>query len=53
MVFELEEGCIPSGRAKISQGETIPSLRKDYVVVFKDYFACNLRLPVVRPKKIT
>ena len=48
MVADLEkEGCIPPGRAKLSQGETVPDTGRDYAIVFKDFFACGLRLPSV------
>ena len=49
MILELEkEGYIAQGRAKLPQGETVPSLGKDYIVVFRDYFAYGPHLPVVR-----
>jgi hypothetical protein len=49
MILELEkDGWVPQGRAKLSQGETIPMPGKDYAVVFRDYFACGLHLPSVR-----
>ena len=49
MVANLEkEGCIPLGRAKLSQGEMVPDTGRDYVVVFKDFFVCGLRLPSVK-----
>ena len=49
MIAKLEkEGMFPVERAKPPQGETAPSPSKDYVVVFKDYFSCGLRLPSVK-----
>jgi len=48
MILELEkDGCIPVGRAKLPQGETVPTPGKDYAVVFKDYFSYGLCLPSV------
>jgi hypothetical protein len=49
MLAELEkEGFFPVGWAKLSQGETVAETSMDYAVVFKDYFACGLRLPLVK-----
>ena len=49
MILELEkDGCILVGRAKLPQGETVPEPGKDYVVIFKDFFACGLRLPSIK-----
>jgi hypothetical protein len=49
MLANLEkEGFFPAGRAKLPQGETVPKTGRDYAVVFKDYFACGLRLPLVK-----
>jgi hypothetical protein len=46
MILQHEkDGCIPHGQAKLSQGEIVPTPGKDHAVVFKDYFACGLRLP--------
>lgn len=48
MILELKkEGYVPQGRAKLPQGETVPTLGKDYAVVFRDYFAYGLCLPSV------
>jgi hypothetical protein len=48
MILQLEkDGYIPQGRAKLSQGETVPMPSKDYAIVFKDYFFYGLRLPSV------
>jgi hypothetical protein len=49
MILELEkDGWVPQGRAKLPQGKTVPTPGKDYAVVFRDYFACSLRLPSVQ-----
>jgi hypothetical protein len=49
IILQLKkDGCIPQGRAKLPQGETVPSPSKDYIIVFKDYFSCGLRLPSVK-----
>ena len=49
MILQLEKDeCIPQGRAKLPQGETVPEPGKDYAVVFKDFFAYGLRLPSIK-----
>jgi len=49
MILQLKKDeCIPQGRAKLPQGETVPKPGKDYAVVFKDFFAYGLRLPSVK-----
>jgi hypothetical protein len=48
MLADLEkEGCIPAGRAKLPQGETVLETGRDYAIVFKDYFSCGLRPPLL------
>jgi hypothetical protein len=49
MVLELKkDGCIPQGRAKLPQGDTVPEPGKDYAIIFKDYFSYGLHLPSVK-----
>ena len=49
MILQLKKDeCIPQGWAKLPQGETVPEPSKDYAVVFKDFFACGLRLPSIK-----
>lgn len=49
MILDLEKaGCIPTGRAKLPQGETVPKPGKDYAVVFRDFFSCSLHIPSMR-----
>jgi hypothetical protein len=50
MIRRMEkEGMFLAGRAKPPQpGETVPSPGEGYVVVFRGYFSCGLRLPSVK-----
>ena len=49
MILELEkDGCVPQGRAKLPRGEIVPTLCKDYIVFFRDYFTYGLHLPSIR-----
>lgn len=48
-IKDLEaEGCFPRGKVRPPNGETVPKLDFNKVVVFKDFFACGLRFPSVR-----
>ena len=42
-----DEGCFPTGKGRPSCGETVPQPDVDEAVVFKDFFACGLRIPPV------
>jgi hypothetical protein len=42
-----EEGCFPEGKGCLPWGETIPHPEVDEAVVFKDFFVCGLRIPLV------
>jgi len=49
MITKLEkEGMFPVDRAKPPQGKTVPSPGKDYIIVFKDYFSCEICLPFIK-----
>ena len=42
-----DEGCFPEGKGRPLRGETVPQPEVDEAVVFKDFFACGLRIPPV------
>ena len=42
-----KQGCFPEGKGRPSSGEFVPKPEKDEAFVFKDFFSCFLRLPVV------
>lgn len=49
MIAVLEkEGYVPKGKAKIPEGETVPKPGAVDAVVFKDFFACDLRFSAVQ-----
>ena len=41
------EGCFPIGKGHPPCGETVPQPEVDEAVVFKDFFAYGLRIPLV------
>lgn len=40
------EGCFPKGKGRLPRGETIPHPEVDEAVVYKDFFACGLQIPL-------
>ena len=42
-----DEGCFPARKGRPPRGETVPQPKVDEAVVFKDFFACGLRIPPV------
>ena len=42
-----DEGCFSAGKGHPPRSETVPQPEVDEVVVFKDFFACGLRIPLV------
>ena len=42
-----DEGCFLAGKGHPPRGEIVPQPEVDEVVVFKDFFACGLRIPLV------
>ena len=40
-----DEGCFLAGKGRPPCGETVPQSKVDEAVVFKDFFACGLRIP--------
>lgn len=41
-------GCLGDAKAAPPEGETIPKPKAADAVVFKDFFSCRLRFPLVR-----
>ena len=42
-----EEGCFLEGKGRLPCGEMVPWPEVDAAVVFKDFFACGLRIPPI------
>ena len=42
-----DEGCFLAGKGRPPCGETVPQPDVDEAIVFKDFFACGLRIPPV------
>ena len=42
-----EEGYFSEGKGRLPRGEMVPRSEVDEVVVFRDFFACGLRIPLI------